>query len=607
MPQPSITETVPGDFAISGSAAFVVAASITVAAFGTATLAVQHPAGASPQLLLTPEGQATVDLAAVPAEGLELAGRRLTVAVTEPLPDVVRLTCNISDEAGSAGADRWELRAGGTEPVEWRLLFGNPLGVTVHHLLCDPRAEILVPPIVAPGMPLVLAVADPSGPAGERTAVGDPPPELAPIVSWRAEGPLAFLVPPSTCGPPDPVVIGIPPIFPAPMPLLLSCTVTFGGSCPANTAFLESSAGPVPVTVLPLPHPIGFLGDLSGRAAPFVQAARAGAELAVAAYNAADPQVPVRLVDYDTRGDPARDEAQIVQATADGAVAMICPTFFDRGAALPDRLEAAAIPGIDPCGTRPDVTGNNWRYWHRMLADDTEFAEAVVGFLARTLQPRSAFTIHEGTAAQARVAAATTASFRRRGAAAGAARFDPRDPDLSALLARLREARPDVIVHCGAVGRLVNVLRQAHEFGLTPLVLTADLTGDPDLSGLFGFPNPLDGLLLAAPCVLPEAALLRGDRLLAFLDECRRTTGAEPARYVTAGHDAATALLAALGTGAGTAESVADALATLDVQGLTGRIRFAATGAAVAPPVFLYRVRRGAITLLGTAEDAEIF
>lgn len=252
MAHPTVCETSAKDYEVRRSGAFIALFTQALDSRATASVVISQPhtpflPGHTVRLI----GQPPINLLHVPTDSGQTTGDyRITVAVARLADDRVDLTCSITNTAPGPRTGQWEIRGTRDDVISWGLAFGDKSDGTVVDLVAsDPRAELSAPATASESEPVVLFVADPRGTPAEPTVIGILPADLQPRISWSHVG--------------DVTVPGLPActstgrltvVLPAagqPTPLTLEVRTTFGGTCPLNTAYLESMSEPVAMTVTP--------------------------------------------------------------------------------------------------------------------------------------------------------------------------------------------------------------------------------------------------------------------------------------------------------------------------------------------------------------------
>jgi streptogramin lyase len=261
MARPTVTEVTTRGYEIVESRAFIAEFDQVVDSFGTRSFTLTYTTGLPPTTIeLRRAADAPLDLVTVPPGGYVVGDYQILVAASPPIADTIRLTCNITNNGADPASDRWELRGRRSSASLWRFTLSDLTAATTPRFVaCDPRAELIAPATIPAGAPATLSLTDATGVGAERTVIGTLPAELAPRYSVSQPGGGVLLAGLPSCTATTGLTI-TPPDVPQPATVPLTVRTTFGGSCPQNTAFLESTAAPVPLQIIPrAPQPVGLL------------------------------------------------------------------------------------------------------------------------------------------------------------------------------------------------------------------------------------------------------------------------------------------------------------------------------------------------------------
>ncbi|MBX6385106.1 MAG: branched-chain amino acid ABC transporter substrate-binding protein [Microbispora sp.] len=349
---------------------------------------------------------------------------------------------------------------------------------------------------------------------------------------------------------------------------------------------------------------IGFMGDLTGENSALMIPPSQGAQLAIDEFNAKSTNVKVELVKYDSQGNP--DQAvPLAQkaATEDKIVAMIGPGFSGESRNVGPVLEQGKIPSITASATNPALAQNGWKYWHRVVANDSVQGPAIADFLVKAKSPKLAFVIDDAAEYGAGLADAVAKEFEAKGVKVERDKIDPNGSDYSSTVTKVKAANPDVIFYGGYYAQLGRLLKQLRDGGVTAIVSSGDGSVDAKLVEAAGKPAA-EGAVLGCPCLIPYGSDV--PELKTFSDNYKAKFGVDPLIYATEGYDAATAILKAIEAGNTTAEKINDYLATIDFKGVSKEIKFGPNGDIAANIIHIYQVKNGSLTWLGDSTQAQL-
>lgn len=349
---------------------------------------------------------------------------------------------------------------------------------------------------------------------------------------------------------------------------------------------------------------IGFMGDLTGENSGIVIPPRDGAKVAIDEYNATDPEKKIELIEYDTQGKEEQATALTRKATnEDKIIGLIGPAFSGESKAAGGLLERAKVPSISPSATNPDLAANDWKYWHRVVANDNDQGPGIVDFLVKAKNPKKAFVVSDDQDYSVGLAEAVTTAFQDAGVEVVNDKFAKDESDYSTTVNAARAANPDVIVFGGYYAQASKLLKQLRDNGVTALFASGDGSLDAQLISLAG-EAAAEGAVLGCPCNIPFGDV--AGELNSFKEKFKKAIGNDPAIYASEGYDAATAFINAIKDGKTDTESINKFLSTVDFKGASKPIKFKPNGEPESNEIFVYQVVDGALKNLGTAAEAQL-
>ena len=350
---------------------------------------------------------------------------------------------------------------------------------------------------------------------------------------------------------------------------------------------------------------IGFMGDLTGENSGIVIPPRNGAKMAIDAYNATNPPKQIELVEYDSQGSPDQAVPLVTKAIQqDKIVGLIGPAFSGESKAADPVLEQAKIPSISASATNPGLAKNGWKYFHRVVAADSEQGPAIADFLVSAKSPKKAFVISDDQEYSVGLADAVNQDFTSKGVAVERDQFAQASSDYSSSVAKIKADNPDVIFFGGYYSQGGRLLKQIRDAGVTALFATGDGSLDVGLINGAG-PQAAEGAIVGCPCAVPGASATQGS-LKTFYDGYKSKFNVNPAVYATEGYDAATAFIKAIQAGDATSDGINNFLATLSFDGVAKPVKFQPNGDVVSTDIFIHQVKNGQLELLGNSKAAKL-
>jgi ABC-type branched-subunit amino acid transport system substrate-binding protein/serine/threonine protein kinase len=479
-----------------------------------------------------------------------------------------------------------------------------------------PAPDSRIEPALAQGAQLAVSDLPSSGwqhsnpppPSSTTGPQGRTGPGSGPHTGPRGGPPTAPPAPPSTTGP-QPGSPATPPgrtrrrrtlllALAAPLAVLLVVGVVFAvGGLPGGE---DNPGGGQPTSVK-----IGFAGALTGTdSASFGQPMLNGARLAVNEYNATNPAVRAELVPADTQGAANLAPAAVQKLFGAGVVGVVGPLFTGEAQATGPLFEQAQIPSITTAATGRSLSGNGWRFWHRLVASDKTVATSAADFIARAARPQRVLVVDDEAQYTRDVAGDVTARLEDRDVDVDTARISSRGSDYSAAVGKISSFGADVVFYGGPDEPSARLIKQAREADVDAQFVLSDPALSRDLvPGAGGAANAEDTLIT---CSCFDASQGTTQPAKDFRQRYQRAFGSLPGYYTAEGYDAALAFLAAVKAGGTTSAAINQHLTTVDITGASRKVRFGAGGDAADAAVYVYRVQNNRIVLIGDTKTANL-
>lgn len=351
---------------------------------------------------------------------------------------------------------------------------------------------------------------------------------------------------------------------------------------------------------------IGFMGDLTGPNAGIVIPPRNGAKLVFDEYNKTNPATKIEIVEYDSQGDASKAVALAQQAIkTDKVVALLGPAFSGESAQVGPVLEEAGIPSISASATNTKLAENGWKFWHRVLPNDSVQGPGIADFIAGAAAAKNAFVIDDKSEYGKPLADAVRAQLATKGVKVTDDSLDPAESDYSSVVNKVAAAKPDAIFFGGYYAAGGNLLKQLRDKGVKDAkFFSGDGSLDKGLIDGAGAPNA-EGALVGCPCYIATPDVTDA-KVKGFADAYKAAYSADPAIYAAEGYDAATVYVEAIKAGNTTSDKINEFIKTVDLAGVSKQVKFAPNGEVEAKDIYIYQVKDGAITLLGKAAEAKL-
>ena len=317
---------------------------------------------------------------------------------------------------------------------------------------------------------------------------------------------------------------------------------------------------------------IGMYGSLSGDGASFGQSSREGTELAVEEINNAGGLLGGRkfrlLVEDDQSRPDEASNAVTKLITQDRVVAVLGEVASRRSLAAAPVAQRYQVPMITPSSTNERVTEVG-DYIFRVCFIDPFQGEVLAKFAFNDLKARKVAILKD---IQQDYSVGLTDSIQKNFTTLGGQVLEPvsyssGDADFRAILTQVRSQQPDAIFVTGYYPEAAIIVRQARELGLNVPILGGDgWVGDALKNGREALNNSFISNHYSGDN--PDPVVQN------FVKSYRERFGRDPDSIAALAYDAVKVLADAM-TRANSTEgpAVRDALATTDVNGVTGRLK----------------------------------
>jgi branched-chain amino acid transport system substrate-binding protein len=307
-------------------------------------------------------------------------------------------------------------------------------------------------------------------------------------------------------------------------------------------------------------------------------------ELAAADARARGFDVEVRPV--DDREDEQVAAQVAAELVADPSVVAVVghKNSGPSRAAAPVYAEAG-LGQITQCSTDNSLSRSGWHTFFRLCADNERQAAIAAEYAHSTLPGARTFAVHDGTD----YGKPLVEAFSRRlealsGAAVTVLAMHVGQEDFTDIVAAIREGDAQIVDIGGTEIESSKLMKALSSAGLRPLVISSEGGPDNPLVDLAGPAGELSVHTYAGSDPLASLASLE------LVERCRAAFGETPS-YMVESYDAVGVIVSALKNGAASRAEMLAAIATTDMEGVAGRIRFDARGDRIDAPVSLWTIR----------------
>jgi branched-chain amino acid transport system substrate-binding protein len=347
---------------------------------------------------------------------------------------------------------------------------------------------------------------------------------------------------------------------------------------------------------------IGFMGAQTGPNAQLGINISNGVELALEQHNAKSGVTQVKLIKYDTQGDPTQATNQAKKALTDKVVAIVGPAFSGESKTADPIFEEAGIPNVSPSATAVSLAQNGWKFWHRVLANDDVQGPGDADFIAKTLNAKTAAVIDD----QSEYGKGLADAVRKQLATAGVkvAVNDSINPDASSFSStvnKVKPANPDVVFFGGYYSAAGKLVKQLKDGGVQGTFMSGD--GTLDAQFINGGGAAANGALLSCTC--SSATGSTDPAVQKFATDYKAKFNVDPATYSAEGFDATNAILQAIDAGKTSSSDINDFVSSIDFKGVSKQIKFDSKGELANDLLFITEVKDGKLAFLGDTTTAK--
>lgn len=222
---------------------------------------------------------------------------------------------------------------------------------------------------------------------------------------------------------------------------------------------------------------IGAFGPLTGGLAVYGQQLKDGVDAAVKQVNLEGGILGQKVVVkfYDDAGEPKQAVSEANRVVADDVHFIVGPILSGSSIPVSDIFADGNVMMITPTATVPALTERGLWNVFRTCGRDDQQASVAAGYILANIKDRRLAIIHDKTAYGAGLAEGVKKAINSGGMIE--VMFDsitPGEKDFSALIARLKAEKIDVLYYGGYHAEAGLIIRQQAEQGLNALVMGGD-------------------------------------------------------------------------------------------------------------------------------------
>lgn len=339
---------------------------------------------------------------------------------------------------------------------------------------------------------------------------------------------------------------------------------------------------------------IGFAAPLTGDQALWGEGMKRAAELAFKEANESqevkDAGFKFELVANDDQADPKQAVNVANAIVADDAVMGVIG-HFNSGCSIPASpvYQEAGMPMIS-VSSNPQLTAQGYDKVFRIVAKDDAQGAFAGELVFDKLGYKNVILVDDSTAYGQGLATEFKKVFEEKGGKLILSeKVQPKEVDFSALVTKMKNAKPEAVYYAGALNEGALLTKQMKEAGLKVPVIGGDMIYTSDYVKIAGAANAEGDVATALGLPLDQF-----DRGTEFEEAYKAEYGTAPEAYDVYAYDQARIFVqATLEAGKADRAAIAEAIAGGSFEGATGTVAFDANGDNQEQVVSAYRVENG--------------
>jgi branched-chain amino acid transport system substrate-binding protein len=251
---------------------------------------------------------------------------------------------------------------------------------------------------------------------------------------------------------------------------------------------------------------LAFVGALTGGSANLGINIRNGAKMAVDEYNAKNKGCEVTLLEKDSQG-----KEDVVSPIAKDLVkdqkliGSVGPAFSGETQTAMPTYEEGKLPMITPSATRPSLSTNGWKTFHRAVANDDSQGPAAANYIKSVLNAQKVFVMDDQSAYGTGLADNVKKTLGTLVVDTDKVQKDV-TKDFAGSITKIRASGATVVFYGGYYQEAGLLLKQMRGGGLANVALVAgDGVADAGLAEVSGKENAA-GTVVTCPCAPATAA-----------------------------------------------------------------------------------------------------
>lgn len=351
-------------------------------------------------------------------------------------------------------------------------------------------------------------------------------------------------------------------------------------------------------------YTIGFQGPLTGPNAQLGINIDNAVKLAVQQANAkGDLPFTLKVAEADDQGDPAKGPTAAQQLIGDSSVVgVVGPTFSGATKAAEPLFTQAGLASVSASATNSSLTdpANGFKTFFRIVPPDSAQGTSAADYMAKVLKAKSVYLIDDKSDYGVGLAGNIKTQLATDGVQVTSDSVAAGTNDYSAVATKVANSGTDVLYYAGYYADAAPLAKALKNTPYAGKAMSDDGSNDPKFISLAG--GASEGWQFTCPCLSASAST--DPTTMKFVTDYTASANQPPGTYSPEGFDVANTLISVmkpLGANV-TRAAVVNGLKTVNYQGLTKDIQFQPNGEVTEKGIYVYEVKGGKITELGTVD-----
>nr|WP_242835116.1 ABC transporter substrate-binding protein [Clostridium sartagoforme] len=316
------------------------------------------------------------------------------------------------------------------------------------------------------------------------------------------------------------------------------------------------------------------MGPLTGKASTYGQSVKNGAELLQEEINKSGGinGKEIQFIFEDDQADPTPSiQAFNKLVDNDKVVAILGPVTSGATTAVAPNATSKKIPLITPTATEPNITNKGGEYVFRGCFVDSFQGEILAKYAKESLSKKTAAVLYNaGSDYSKGIADTFKKDFESKGGQVTEyLSYNDGDTDFNAQLTKIKSSNPDVLVLPDYYNVVGLIAKQARATGITSQFLGGDGWESEELYSIGG--EAINGALYINHYYSGDT----DENVKKFVDAYKAKFNKDPDAFAALGYDTAKVLVKAIEkSGDFSADKIKEALASIELDSVTGHIKF---------------------------------